>query len=410
MLTKEQKQQFSDILEELGKTLDISKEQYEAAITSYRFVGDWLSKSDSPLAVYSPEILPQGSFLLQTMIKPIHEDDDLDIDLVCKLEKINSTWTQYELKQLIGDRLDANGVLKKLLKHPDGRRCWTLQYADSAKFHLDVLPSVVATGYRPILEKAFSANDLSDTHILGIRITDKKTPNYTTSRNLLEWLKSNPFGYAVWFQDRCNIVMHKVMLLTEAVQPVPQYRTNKLPLQRVVQILKRHRDMMFKGDEHKPISIIITTLASKAYRKETDIIEALINVVNTMEDYIEERWSDEHGKLIKWISNPVNDTENFADKWQQYPQREKNFYPWLNEVKKDLNNIIGQSGKGLQFINESMVKPFGKDAVTKAFSNYGENLRKQREGGSLNVAAKTGMIGTAGTTVKNHNFYGKEEQ
>ena len=57
-----------------------------------------------------------------------------------------------------------------------------------------------------------------------------------------------------------------------------------------------------------------------------------------------------------------------------------------------------------------MVKPFGKDAVTKAFSNYGENLRKQRESGSLNVAAKTGMIGTAGTAVKNHNFYGKEEQ
>jgi uncharacterized protein with von Willebrand factor type A (vWA) domain len=168
--------------------------------------------------------------------------------------------------------------------------------------------------------------------------------------------------------------------------------------------------MLFNGNEHKPISIIITTLASKAYNKETDIIEALINVVNTMENYIEERWSDKHGKRIKWISNPVNDEENFADKWQEYPQREKNFYHWLNEVKKDLNNILGQSGKGLQFINESMVKPFGKDVVTKAFSNYGENLRKQRESGSLNVAAKTGMIGTAGTTVKNHNFYGKEEQ
>ena len=57
-----------------------------------------------------------------------------------------------------------------------------------------------------------------------------------------------------------------------------------------------------------------------------------------------------------------------------------------------------------------MQKPFGKDAVTKTFSNYGEYLRKQREGGGLNVAAKTGMIGAVGTSLKNHNFYGKEEQ
>jgi hypothetical protein len=35
----------------------------------------------------------------------------------------------------------------------------------------------------------------------------------------------------------------------------------KTPLQQAVQILKRHRDMMFADDpEHKPISVIITTL------------------------------------------------------------------------------------------------------------------------------------------------------
>lgn len=42
-------------------------------------------------------------------------------------------------------------------------------------------------------------------------------------------------------------------------------------LQRIVQILKRHRDIMFNGDEDKPISIIITTLASRAYRGETNL-------------------------------------------------------------------------------------------------------------------------------------------
>jgi hypothetical protein len=407
MLTNEQKQQFSDILEELGKTLDITETQYNAAVTSYTHVAEWLSHKDSPLADYSPEILPQGSFLLQTMIKPIHEYDELDIDLVCKLEKVRPGLTQYNLKHMVGDRIKSNKMLERLLKTPDGRRCWTLQYADSAKFHLDVLPSVVVAGYKAILEKAFSQNDFSDAERLGVRITDKTSPIYRTSSNLQEWMKSNPFGYAIWFQERSKTTLQEIRLLSESIQPVPKYNTRKLPLQRIVQILKRHRDMMFNGDDDKPISIIITTLAARAYKRETNIIEGLINVVDTMASFIDEKWSGKHGKPIKWVVNPVNEQENFADKWVEYPQRQKNFYRWLEELKTDLNNMLNQKGRGQQFISESMIKPFGKEAVTKTFSNYGAQKFQQRESGILKMAAGTGTIGNVGTTIKGHNFHGE---
>ena len=49
----------------------------------------------------------------------------------------------------------------------------------------------------------------------------------------------------------------------------------RTPLQRAIQILKRHRDMRFlehKCEEYKPISIIITTLAASAYQNETDVL------------------------------------------------------------------------------------------------------------------------------------------
>lgn len=42
----------------------------------------------------------------------------------------------------------------------------------------------------------------------------------------------------------------------------------RTPLQRAIQIMKRHRDMRFNGhrdEDHKPISMIITTLAAKLY-------------------------------------------------------------------------------------------------------------------------------------------------
>ena len=53
------------------------------------------------------------------------------------------------------------------------------------------------------------------------------------------------------------------------VEDVPEYQV-KTPLQQGIQILKRHRDIMFVEDpDDKPISIIITTLAAHAYNNES---------------------------------------------------------------------------------------------------------------------------------------------
>src|SRR4051794_5882370 len=96
---------LDSILKELSQVLDITKTQFDMAVQSYEHVAGWLAKEDSVIAEFNPEILPQGSFLLGTMIKPLNEDDELDIDLVCRLESKKSSWTQYNLKTIIGDRL-----------------------------------------------------------------------------------------------------------------------------------------------------------------------------------------------------------------------------------------------------------------------------------------------------------------
>jgi hypothetical protein len=410
-MTPEQRKQFNEIFDELGKSLDITPAQYQAAVTSYQFVGDWLSKPESPLAPYSPEILPQGSFLLGTMIKPIHDDDDLDVDLVCRLLGKKSSWSQYDLKKIVGDRLKDNETLKRMLDK-EGRRCWTLLHRDSAKFHMDVLPAIVSSNFKVILEKSLSASmsasDLKNVAELAIRITDKLTSNYFTSTNPDEWLKSNPFGYAAWFKVRASLDIYKSIILSEAVQPVPEYKKQKLPLQRAVQIKKRHRDIMFNGDDDKPISIIITTLAAKAYQGQTDVIEALISIVNTMENFIEERYDSKSGRIIKWIANPVNPEENFADKWPANPKKQENFYRWLRQIKSDVENITSQ--RGLHNIQEALSAPFGKSAVNSAFSNIGESAREFRESGAMKMTAGTGVLGTVGRTgVSYHNNFGNGE-
>lgn len=408
MLTQEEKKQFSEILETLGETLDITETQYKAAVSSYGAVGEWLAKPESLLSPYKPIIRPQGSFMLGTMIKPICEDDDLDIDLVCELSGKNPQWTQHHLKQAVGNRLKANGTYKNMLVE-EGRRCWTLTYSDNANYHMDILPSLVCNGYNIVLEKAFSATTLDkDYESLAIRITDNKQNNYYSDTIAENWMKSNPFGYGRWFFNAADVFsLRKSIMLSETVSPVPKYNKDKLPLQRVVQILKRHRDMMFNGDKDKPISIIITTLASRAYNKETSIIDALMNVVSNMRNYIESRYDSSTGRIIKWISNPVNPEENFADKWVEHPQREKNFYKWLDQVGQDIQAIVQQ--RGLYNISESMKKPFGEKVVTKTFSAFGEKNLILRENGILKMATGTGILSTTGSVAAAaHNFHGND--
>jgi hypothetical protein len=402
MLTIEEKKQFNEILETLGETLDITESQYNATVRSYVAVGEWLANPESSLAPYKPIIRPQGSFMLGTMVKPINETDDLDIDLVCELTGKAPSWTQYNLKQVVGNRLKANEIYKKMLDE-EGRRCWTLLYADSANYHMDILPSLVCNDYSIVLAKAFSATD-KDYDSLAIRITDKEQDNYYADNIAENWMKSNPFGYAKWFFDEATIELRKAMLFSESVNLVPKYKKEKLPLQRVVQILKRHRDMMFNGDKDKPISIIITTLASMAYKKEISIIDALTSVATNMRNYIESRY-DISGKVIKWVSNPVNLEENFADKWVEYPQRETNFYKWLDQVEDDIQTIIEK--RGLYNISDAMKKSFGEQTVAKTFSTLADRNLTLRQNGNLKMNTSSGIFSSTGAIITaSHNFHG----
>ena len=83
-MSQEKKVAFNKIFEELASELDITKKQYETLKKSYTDVGTWLNDDES-LSPYNVDVYPQGSFRLGTIIQPINEEDDLDIDLVCRL-------------------------------------------------------------------------------------------------------------------------------------------------------------------------------------------------------------------------------------------------------------------------------------------------------------------------------------
>lgn len=427
MNTPNHKFQFNEILETLVKNLSISKSQHEAAIQSYKAVGKFLSNDNSSLSVYQPYIKPQGSFIIGTTIQPIDPNDDIDLDVVCEFKRKPENWAQYHLKNAVGNRLKESDRYREMLDE-EGRRCWTLNYRENAgsanqRYHMDILPALISSGYAIILEKAMSADSYEDFDQLRLSITDKEESGYDTEVRSEFWKQSNPYGYAIWFMNIAKTIKgmkKRTFSLNEAVKPVPEYQEARLPLQKVVQLLKRHRDIYFTHEQdedvkkQKPISCIITTLAARAYREEEELIDALWGVINRMEDEIEFVFDPNLNKDVEWISNPTNSAENFADRWNDEGSvRRENFYRWLEQVKADLRDA--QSKTGLQNISESLKNSFGKDAVLKTFSEYANRSRLLTESGQNNIDRKLGVVGTAtaGLTsinsIKPHKFFGIEE-
>lgn len=403
-LNQQQREEFEKIISALGESLDITETQYNALVQSYGAVGKYL-KDDPELSAYDPLVSPQGSLRLGTIIQPINEGDDMDVDLVFRLNDKNPTWTQKTLKDKVGTRLAASPRYGTMLDE-EGRRCWTLLYRQDSenlkeRYHMDILPSVANKEYdehmRRILAEAFDINKLDS---LSIRITDREREGYSTQTNIQEWLKSNPDGYAIWFANKCREKVSKRQLLTEDIIPIAKYNPNKTPLQRIVQILKRHRDVMFNHDKKKPISIIITTLAAQSYRGESDMLAGLFNVVEHLRDGITK---DDNGN--DKVANPLNPEENYAEKWIGDPQRRANFYNWHDAVKRDLNAIL--SSKGTAIWN-SMNKPFGQLIVESANKRYTESKKASFKSGGAKIAA-SGVLGSIGQVLNAGNtFYGEE--
>lgn len=399
-ITPELRENLNKIFMSLAQNLDITKNQYENLVRSYGAVGKYLEE-DPTFAPYHPVISPQGSLRLGTIIQPINEDDDLDVDLVYRLLGKHPNWTQFDIKYRVGQRIKSHRIYNEMLDK-EGRRCWTLLYrqdSENAKerYHMDILPCVADTGYAERVQR-MASSQFSPTEVnkIAIRITDNKTPEYLFSTNKNEWMKSNPDGYAMWFASRCKSTSEVRERILNTIMPIGTYVANKTVLQRIVQLLKRHRDIMFNGDDDKPISIIITTLAARAYQGEDNLFDGLCNVIDRMERSIKKK-SD--GTYL--IENPVNSEENFADKWATHPKRKENFFKWLRKLKDDKQAIL--TNKSV-LLRETFSGAFGKKATDKVFSDLLQSHKIEASNGRLKVAS-TGLIGTIGKKLNAQNTY-----
>lgn len=378
----EKSNQLNILLKRVVDEIRITPSMLDKAESSYKAVRQWLIDG-----IPDATITSQGSINLGTTIKPVSDIDDYDIDLVCLLKK-SQNYEAKTIKHKVGNRLKENKrYLTKINEEGEGKRCWKMQYDE---FHMDILPCVPKTEYI----EPFSTE---------IRLTHK------ISSNVYEDRFSNPYGYKKWFESRMKGILKiekdaYAKKKNTRVEDVPTFRVCT-PLQMAIQLLKRHRDICFEHDsDNSPISVIITTLAAKAYNGEENLYLAICNILNHMEEYIEIRDG------IYWIANPVSEEENFADKWQIYPKRKDAFYGWLKKAKRDFITLPMNTA-GIDSIASELEKILGEAPVKRAVKKYADDMYKARTNGELYVSGLTGGLTTkessGSTLVKKHNFYGK---
>lgn len=403
------------LLEEISKQLDISPSMYKLAVERYESIAKYLQNKGIEADFY-----PQGSFRLGTVTRPIKngKDSEYDIDLVCHMTNVKAETKPSDVKHVVGDALKQDARYRELLDD-EGRRCWTLLYADiqDIGYHLDILPSVgedqdkiqnLTTTYGIKPELAQSA----------IAITNKSDTAYS-------WASSNPRGYANWFdeingpllnlidKDARKILFESNRTIFASIDDVPS-QLIRTPLQRVIQILKRHRDVRFAGhklENDKPISMVITILASQIVKNEQcrvlDTFTLLNFIVTKLSEYADliangnSKMSTIQNAIIKrnftenrwYIPNPINPAENFADRWHENNnQKAKAFFDWIKWVQADLVEVLNDP----DFNEDSFKVTFGNSIVEKAVTGYNSRFPQQNTPTSSKPIAPTVSITSPG--------------
>ena len=368
--------QMDSLLDNMAASLQLDNTRHQRMVQSYEAIKHWIETDEEFFKPFSYEVYPHGSVRIFTTVKPL-EKEEFDLDVVIHFKSNFFSHTPQRIYEELKRRLAEHEVYVKMLEAKS--RVLRLNYAGD--FHMDLMPGIQETG-------------LDNNKI--------KVPD----RQLGNWVSSNPRGYADWFIGKAD--MAETSLLEKALKSEKIQSddfANKKPLQRALQLIKRHRDVYFKKDgTYKTNSIILTTIAGELYRGEQSIYDALDRIITeiTPQTYMSER--------IK-VLNPVNPEEDFTDKWDTDPEYYEAFIDFVRHLHNEWNKLKKENG----IIAEGRIFKglFGEKVFNKAIIEQSKLTETTRRNKSLGMVQNTGALTMAITPnsdvlrIKNNTFFGK---
>lgn len=329
------KQDIDKTLNAILEEIKLPSEAKQKAKERFQALGKWLNRDGSKLAKYKPFLYNQGSLRLGTTVRPISHEDDFDLDISCKFQKDadRKKVIQKQLRDALHAELRAFAKSRNISHNiTEKHRCCRIKYGDNEAFHIDVVPCIPAheLDQDEIFEgylDGFSSASAKDLRQHEIYITDDRSPSYEIISD--DWLLSNTEGYALWFEEQAARIEDNATIKAARVGQYAEARRSIL--QKVVQLLKRHRDARINNEAFRPISMIVTTLAAQAYGNELDLRQAIDTILEHMEQHV--------NPSSPYVPNPVNPKEDFAEKWGKEPGLKPAFERWLTQARKDFQML-----------------------------------------------------------------------
>ena len=369
--------QITQLLDITCEKIQLSASQYEEAERKYKVIGNLFAEEGSPLEPYRPGVFPQGSIRLSTTVRPrrgaeFAEEFDVDLVALLAIDPYRSdAGTVYQLVETALRRSPHHQDLVEPMK-----RCLRLNYA--GEFHMDILPACLD------LRRGGDC----------VLVPDRK---------LEAWKESNPRGYGKWFDQRA--LWRPFLKAAREVEGLPPNGSAEMkgPLRRAVQLLKRHRDVVFNGDDDAPRSVVLTTLAAEHYRGEENSLDCLAGLVRRICDQIDE------SRCILQIRNPTNDAELFSESWT--PESYGRFVAFMSGLDASLRDLRTAPGLGMQRIRQILDGLFGENVSKRVIKSYTDRITDARSGKKL--LANLGGAATLTTSASRgaiesptHRFYG----
>jgi Second Messenger Oligonucleotide or Dinucleotide Synthetase domain len=327
-LTPQRRDAWESLLLEIDSRISLTASQYAGLESRYATVGTIL-ENPQDLALGDLLVFPQGSFRTRTVTRPPGRED-VDIDAIAYVKGGTDLHPMDLLERLFREldaRVRTGGTVKP------AKRCVTIQYEDKQlPCHMDITPA-----------ERIPSNP-NDDGTGRLRVPDRPTQG---------WSPSNPKDYADWFEHIASLDVrvsipdgYREFLTTRAeTESLPTHEEVTAPdtLRTGVRLFKRHRDVYVArtGQEAaKPISVIITTLAAKAFERVATRragqtmtpMEIWSEIVSEMPHCFDAGLPGEQYRL----ENPADKTENFAEKWNTNPDLPRVFSAWQLQLERTL--------------------------------------------------------------------------
>lgn len=161
----------------------------------------------------------------QTTVRPLTKEE-YDLDMVCLVR--NTNYTPDRLLSLVRKRIAENPVYAKVLKEGEHKRNIGLEFP--GEFLVDIVPAIPYTG----------------------KII--KIPNYDKNTGTYLWKSTNPQGFKIWFEEKMKKFQFFSNKTATVYDAFPKFKPLAFmkPLQNVVQLLKRWRDVNFTNKKIAP--------------------------------------------------------------------------------------------------------------------------------------------------------------